>query len=71
MVTVAKTSIGDAPAFGAVMHSDDLKNAIRLSDKLRSQIDFEELFITELTPVIGAHVGNGLVGCAFSPISKH
>ena len=71
MVTVAKTSIGDTPAFGAVMHSDDLKNAIRLSDKLRSQIDFQELFITELTPVIGAHVGNGLVGCAFSPISKH
>lgn len=69
MVAMAKKRIGGSAALGAVMHSGDYENAIYLSSQLQAHINFKELFITELSPVIGAHVGNGLVGCAFTPIA--
>ena len=49
----------------AVMHADALDEAIVLRDQISSQFDCAELFITEFTPVMGAHIGPGLIGVAF------
>jgi len=53
------------PLHVAVMHADALNEAIVLRNRISSQFDCVELFITEFTPVMGAHIGPGLVGIAF------
>ena len=52
----------------AVMHAAAPDKADLFADSLRATLDIEELFITEFTPVIGAHTGPGLVGCALHPV---
>ncbi|MEX2599599.1 MAG: DegV family protein [Dehalococcoidia bacterium] len=51
----------------AVMHANDADGAARLAERLQ-QLDPVEMFTTEFTPVIGAHTGPGLVGCAMHPV---
>ena len=53
------------PFHVVVMHADALDNAMVLRDKIASRFDCAELFITEFTPVMGAHIGPGLIGVAF------
>jgi DegV family protein with EDD domain len=48
-----------------VMHADAIDNAIVLRNRIASQFDCTELFITEFTPVMGVHTGPGLLGVAF------
>jgi DegV family protein with EDD domain len=48
----------------AVMHAAAPEQAEVLAQRLKSVLTPEELFITEFTPVIGAHTGPGLVGCS-------
>ena len=59
--------LGDAPARVAVVHADAPEQAQELAERIRLAVAPVEQFVTELTPVIGAHTGPGLVGCAFSP----
>jgi fatty acid-binding protein DegV len=47
------------------MHADALDQAIALKNRISSQFDCAELFITEFTPVMGVHTGPGLLGVAF------
>ena len=49
----------------AVMHADALDKAVALRNRIASQFDCAELFITEFTPVMGGHTGPGLLGIAF------
>ncbi len=50
----------------AVLHSNAVDKARILADKLKSQISNEpEIWITEITPVLGVHIGPGAVGLAF------
>jgi len=49
----------------AVMHADALDKAVALRNRIASQFDCAELFITEFTPVMGVHTGPGLLGIAF------
>ena len=53
------------PLHVAVMHADAPDKAVTISNRIASQFDCAELFITEFTPVMGAHTGPGLVGIAF------
>ena len=48
-----------------VMHADAAEAAEELCDRLRSEFDCEELFVSEFSPVMGAHTGPGLLGVAF------
>ena len=59
-----KTAKGQ-PLHVAVMHAEALDKAVALRNRISSQFDCAELFITEFTPVMGAHTGPGLVGLAF------
>jgi DegV family protein with EDD domain len=53
------------PLHVAVMHADALDNALVLRSEIPARFQCSELFITEFTPVMGAHIGPGLVGVAF------
>jgi len=53
------------PLHVAVMHADALDKATALRERIASQFNCAELFITEFTPVMGVHTGPGLLGIAF------
>jgi len=53
------------PLHVAVMHADSLDKAVVLRNRISSQFDYAELFITEFTPVMGVHTGPGVIGVAF------
>jgi len=53
------------PLHVAVMHADALEKATALRNRISSQFDCAELFITEFTPVMGVHTGPGVIGVAF------
>ena len=53
------------PLHVAVMHADAPDKAVTIRNRIASQFDCAELFITEFTPVMGAHTGPGLLGIAF------
>jgi DegV family protein with EDD domain len=53
------------PLHVAVMHADSIGEAITLKDRIYSQFECEEIYITEFTPVMGVHTGPGLIGVAF------
>jgi DegV family protein with EDD domain len=60
-----KNEIGKKPVHIAVLHTDVQDEAVRFSQLLKSTFDCVEMFITELTPVMGAHGGPGVLGTAF------
>ncbi|MDH7487744.1 MAG: DegV family protein [Anaerolineae bacterium] len=53
------------PVHVAVTHAEALTEAEALRDRIAAQFDCRELIITELTPVMGAHAGPGVLGIAF------
>src|SRR5438105_3802758 len=56
---------GTAPLHLAVIHAAAEEEARRLLDRIAASARVVERMVTEVTPVIGAHTGPGLVGTAF------
>ena len=48
-----------------VMEADTLAEASKLRDVIETQFDCRRLLLSQMTPVIGAHTGPGLLGVAF------
>ena len=48
-----------------VMHADSASAAEELRQHIEAEFSCEELFVSEFTPAMGAHIGPGLVGIAF------
>ena len=48
----------------AVHHGANHGEAEDLADRIRSEFQPDDLYITSFTPVMGAHVGPGLIGLA-------
>lgn len=46
-------------------HTDDEKKAAQLRTSLEELLEPQEIYITEMTPVVGAHTGPGLIGAAW------
>ena len=53
------------PVHVAVMHAAARVEAERLLDEVTQRVPCIESFITEFTPVMGAHTGPGLLGVAY------
>ncbi len=53
------------PIHATVMHADALEAAEELRGKVEAEFQCEDLFVSEFTPVMGAHIGPGLLGIAF------
>jgi DegV family protein with EDD domain len=47
------------------MHANALTDAVNLLTRLREKFDITESFVSEISPVLGTHVGPGTVGIAF------
>ena len=56
---------GNSPVHAAVIHADAPDVAEGLGRALRDELDCAELYVSELSPVVGAHTGPGLVGVAY------
>ena len=50
-----------------VMEADTASEGASLSDTIRDKFDCRQLLTSQMTPVIGAHTGPGLLGVAFCP----
>ena len=53
------------PVHMAIFHSDALGEALDLRKQATARFECAEIYITELTPVMGAHTGAGVLGVAF------
>jgi len=53
------------PVHAAVLHTNVPEEAERLKERVASRFNCVELYVTEFTPVMGAHLGPGLLGLAF------
>jgi DegV family protein with EDD domain len=58
-------SVKGQPLHAAVMHADAIEEAEKLKKRITAEFDCAELWLTEFTPVMGAHTGPGLIGVAF------
>ena len=65
LVKTMKGRVGDRPLHVNIMHAHAGDDAKRLSDRVEAEFNCQELFISEFTPVMGAHLGPGLLGLAF------
>ena len=57
--------VGTARVHVAVMHAYAREEAEALKERVAAEFDCAELWLTELSPVVGYALGTGTVGCAF------
>ncbi|HEX3669375.1 MAG TPA: DegV family protein [Acidimicrobiia bacterium] len=67
MVDFARERKGDGANTWVVQHIQDPESARALVDEGRQIFGHEPLFVSEIGPVIGAHVGPGLIGTGGLP----
>ncbi len=60
-----KRRAGDRPLRAGVFHADAPQEAQELLEAVRARFECVELFISEFTPVMGAHTGPGIVGIGY------
>ncbi len=65
VVTLMNERVGEGPLHAMVMHAQAEEQASSLSSQIAREFECEELFESEFTPVMGAHIGPGMVGVAF------
>jgi DegV family protein with EDD domain len=65
VVAIMKQRVGMAPAVVNIMEADAAEDALAMERRIREVVDCRELFISQFTPVMGAHTGPGLLGVAF------
>jgi fatty acid-binding protein DegV len=56
---------GKTNVHAGVIHAGAEAEALRLADIIRAEVNPQELLINELTPVIGANVGPGILGMGY------
>lgn len=69
LLALVEQRLQGQPARVAVIHAGAPEAAQLLAERVEAELKPVELFTSELTPVIGVHVGPGLVGCAFQPVA--
>ncbi len=67
LVELMVERVGDSRVHAIVMHVDAAEQAERLREAVGRRLNCAELFQAEFTPVMGAHIGPGMVGVAFWP----
>ena len=65
MLQIMAERMGDSKVHVMVHHADELAEGEKLRDKIRSQFDCAEIYLTEFTPVMGVHTGPGVLAIAF------
>ncbi|MGC8827679.1 MAG: DegV family protein [Anaerolineae bacterium] len=57
--------LGGTPAYIAVSHADALDDARKVHEEVCRRVRCLGSWITSFTPVMGAHVGPGLIGISY------
>ncbi len=65
LVTLMKDRVMEGQLHAMVMHAQAPEQASSLSLRIASEFECAELYESEFTPVMGAHIGPGMVGVAF------
>ena len=65
LLDIMKGRVEDRPVHMNVMHAHSADDAKKLAQRLEREFDCRDLFVSEFTPVMGAHLGPGLLGVAF------
>ena len=65
LIELMREQVGNRPVHVAVFHADVPAEAKALRTRIAAQFRCVELYITEFTPVMGAHTGPGVLGIAF------
>lgn len=64
LVAIMHDRAQDRPVHVNVMHAQASADADTLCSRVKSELNCQELFVSEFTPVMGAHLGPGLLGLA-------
>jgi DegV family protein with EDD domain len=65
MLQQMEREVDGQPVHAAVMQADAWAEAEKLRAEVAERFDCVELYVTEFTPVMGAHAGPGVLGLAF------
>jgi len=65
MLKIMRNRVGQSPAHVAVMHAYALGEAEKLKERVSSEFNCAELWVTEFSPVMGYATGTGTLGLAF------
>ena len=65
MIEQMRTMAGDARIHVNIMEADAATDAESLLQEIEAHYDCRDIFVSQMTPVIGAHTGPGLLGVAF------
>lgn len=65
MLEIMREEVGSRTVHAAVMHADALDDAESIRQSIAEEYDCAELYISEFTPAMGAHIGPGLLGIAY------
>jgi len=67
ILKAVRSKVGSSPVHVAVMHAYAPDEAERLKERVSSEFNCSELWITEFSPIMGYACGTGTVGLAFYP----
>lgn len=67
LIRIVKDKVSGRPVHVAVMHAYSPEWAERLKERIAAEFNCAELFITEMSPVMGYAAGTGSLGVAFYP----
>ena len=65
ILEIMAARVRERPVHAAVIHADALDEAERLRQEVASLFNCRELYVTDLTPVMGTHAGPGVLGVAW------
>jgi DegV family protein with EDD domain len=65
MLKIAKGKVGQSPVHMAVMHAYALDDAKKIKERVASEFNCVELWISEFSPLMGYATGTGTLGLAF------
>ncbi len=65
LLDIMRKETGTRPVHVSVMHAYDPSEARRLKEKISREFDCVELWVTEMSPVMGYATGTGTIGLAF------
>jgi len=69
VLQMMRDKVGQNPVHVAVMHAYALDEAEKLKERVSSEFNCAELWLTEFSPIMGYACGTGTLGLAFYPES--
>lgn len=55
----------------AIMHIENQENAIKLKEKILKDLGIDEIYVRELGPIVGTHIGPGVLGIVLNRIEEN